>query len=655
MPLGQPRAVFALAQVILLLPFVGVADAESPPAIEFNRDVRPILADHCFECHGPDAKQRKADLRLDTAEAGSAERKSGPIVVAGDLAKSELWRRITSTDPDERMPPPEKGRKLTDAEIATLRQWILGGAKFEKHWSLVPVRRPSIPSLKTSAATKNALDKFILARLEKEQLAPSPEADQPTLLRRATLALTGLPPSIEEIEDFLGDAAPDAYERVVDRLLASPRYGERMAVPWLDAARYADTSGYQSDGERFMWRWRDWVIEALNANMPFDQFTIEQLAGDLLPQPTLDQRIATGFNRNHRGNAEGGIIPEEYAVEYVADRVETTSTVWLGLTLACCRCHDHKYDPFSQRDFYSLFAFFNNVPEKGRAIKLGNSPPYLQAPTRQQEEERRRLTERMAQAWDKFSVGEGWNLGVALVGWELEGKTKSIGDWYPTEKLTVYLPLDDVVKDLISGQNAESSAGECQFAAGSHQRAMQCDGRSALALAKAGDFGFFHKFSLSAWVRVDDGNGGTIVSRMTDEPQGEGYQLALVGGKLQLNLVKRWLDDALRVETASELPQAGWHHVAATYDGSRVAEGVKLYVDGQLQQQTVLLDELNQTFATKEPLRIGGGGGPEGDEHPPRTTTTESAMTGAKFIGSGTIPPACPIDAPVDGAFGLGR
>ncbi len=297
------RAVL-FCHLVLVCCLAGLA-ADAPQTIEFNRDVRPILADHCFACHGPDGRQRKADLRLDTPEAADPKRENGAVVVAGNLEKSELWRRINSSDLDEQMPPPGKGRRLNEAEIAILKQWITQGAKFEKHWSLLPVRRPALPELMSHDAAKSPLDSFILARLEREGLVPSPQADRPTLLRRVTFGLAGLPPSPDEI---------DAYERVVDRLLASPRYGEQMAVPWLDAARYADTSGYQSDGERFMWRWRDWVIEALNANMPFDQFTIEQLAGDLLPNPTLEQRIATGFNRNHRGNAEGGIIPEEFAV-----------------------------------------------------------------------------------------------------------------------------------------------------------------------------------------------------------------------------------------------------------------------------------------------------------------------------------------------------
>jgi mono/diheme cytochrome c family protein len=587
----------------------GVAAAAEPvPAVEFNRDVRPILADHCFQCHGPDARQRQANLRLDTADAVSPDREGGPVIVAGHPERSELWRRISSDDVDERMPPPDKGGRLSAAEIAMLKGWIAGGAKFEKHWSLLSVRRPDLPALRQPAS--NPLDAFVLARLEKEHVSPAAEADQPTLLRRVTFALTGLPPTPDEVESFLNDRAPDAYERVVDRLLASPRYGERMAVPWLDAARYADTSGYQSDGERYMWRWRDWVIESLNANMPFDQFTIEQLAGDLLPRPTLAQRVATGFNRNHRGNAEGGIIPEEYAAEYVADRVETTATVWLGLTLACCRCHDHKYDPFTQRDFYSLFAFFNNVPEKGRAIKIGNSPPFIQAPTRLQDEERKRLEERLATAIVNRNAKSEAS-AAHFDKWMLKAQEKRFGDWYPSDQLAVHLPFDGDLEERVAPRESDAN-GECQFVGGRLDRSAYFDGKATVELPKAGDFGFFDKFTLSAWIRIDAGSGGTIISRMTDAPQGDGYQLAIIDGKLQLNLVKRWLDDALRVETASPLPSNDWHHVAATYDGSRVAEGVKFYVDGQHQQLSILLDELNQSFATKEPLRIGGGGGPEG-------------------------------------------
>jgi mono/diheme cytochrome c family protein len=600
-----PAQFFAILSLLL-----ATASAEPPRTVEFNRDVRPILSDHCFQCHGPDAKQRQADLRLDMDEK-LVQREGGAIVTGGNLARSELWRRVTSTDANEQMPPPDKGRRLTDAEIATLRQWILEGAQFERHWSLLPIRRPGQPSVEKLDAATNPLDTFVMARLEREGLSPAPKANRATLLRRVTLGLTGLPPTPDEIDSHLDDLKPDAYERVVDRLLASPRYGERMAVPWLDAARYADTSGYQSDGERHMWRWRDWVIEALNANLPFDQFTIEQLAGDLLPNPTLEQRIATGFNRNHRGNAEGGIIPEEYAVEYVADRVETTATVWLGLTLGCARCHDHKYDPLSQRDFYSLFAFFNNVAEKGRAIKIGNSPPYIQAPTRLEREELQRLELKQVRMAENMLAGDRQWTATQLE-WERHAAANESEDWYPHENLIAHLPFDDEFRECISGGLAECSDYRVEFGVGRLNRAARFDGKSSLAIEKLGAFGFFDKFTLAAWVFVEDADrGGTIVSRMIDAPEGEGYQLALVGGKLQFNLVKRWLDDALRVETVESVPIGGWHHVTAVYDGSREAEGVKLYVDGKPQQLKILLDELNQTFATKEPLRIGGGGGPQ--------------------------------------------
>ncbi len=287
------------------------------------------------------------------------------------------------------MPPVYSGLSLTAAEIETLRLWVAQGAKWEKHWSFIRSRAPRLPAVKNTAWPRNPIDYFVLERLEREGLAPSPEASRETLIRRVSLDLTGLPPTPAEVDAFLQDKSPNAYEKVVDRLLASPRYGERMAARWLDAARYADTNGYQYDGERVMWRWRDWVIDAFNRNQPFDQFTLEQIAGDMLPNATLAQKIATGFNRNHRANTEDGIIPEEYAVEYVVDRVETTSAVFLGVTLGCARCHNHKYDPFTQKEFYQVFAYFNNVPELGRAMKYGNSPPLVPAPT---DEQQRTLT-----------------------------------------------------------------------------------------------------------------------------------------------------------------------------------------------------------------------------------------------------------------------
>ena len=348
--------------------------------VDFDRDVRPLLADKCYHCHGPDASQRDSDLRLDDRQQVFDIQDGAGVVVPGDPARSSLLQRITAEDADERMPPADAARQLTADEIDILRRWIRQGASWSTHWAYKPPQRPRLPAVQDQQWPLNAVDYFVLAKLESLQLTPSEPADKATLLRRVTLDLTGLPPTPDEMEAFLRDAHPDAYQRVVERLLASPRYGEHMAVPWLDAARYADTDGYQNDRLRYMWVWRDWVIQALNAGLPFDEFTIQQLAGDMLPEATIYEQIATGFCRNHRINSEGGSIPAEWAVEYVADRVETLGTVWLGLTLNCARCHDHKYDPVTQHDFYRLFAYFNNVPEWGLGPNNGNSPPFIPIP-----------------------------------------------------------------------------------------------------------------------------------------------------------------------------------------------------------------------------------------------------------------------------------
>ena len=358
--------------------------AEERP-LEFNRDIRPILSDTCFACHGPDKAKRETEMRLDTEAGALADLGDYRPIVPGKPEESEVWKRITSTDPDEHMPPKDFNRQLTAEQIETLRRWIEQGAKYQTHWSFIPPVRPALPATKSTTRANNAIDHFILSRLEQERLDASPQASKETLIRRVTLDLTGLPPTLEEVDAFLADSSPDAYERVVDRLLASPRYGERMVLEWLDAARYADSNGYQTDGTRAMWPWRDWVIAALNANMPFDRFTVEQLAGDLLPNPNTEQRIATGLHRNHMLNGEGGRIAEESRVEYVVDRVETTSAIWLGLTLGCARCHDHKYDPVSQREFYQLYAYFNTINETGGVDRRSSTAaPTIELPTAEQ-------------------------------------------------------------------------------------------------------------------------------------------------------------------------------------------------------------------------------------------------------------------------------
>ncbi|MBA4188018.1 MAG: hypothetical protein C0467_08365 [Planctomycetaceae bacterium] len=551
-----------VGSVALLFAIVSPVNAAPPdPArkIDFNRDVRPILSDNCFHCHGPDEKQRKAKLRLDTKE-GVQE------------AKADVLARITSTDAHELMPPAKSGKQLTAAQIDTLKAWVAQGAKWSSHWAFTPPVRPR-PTIWRDAGRnnwlRNPIDNFIMDGFDGAGLHPSPEADKITLLRRVTLDLTGVPPTPDEVDAFLKDTSPKAYEAVVDRLLASPRFGERMAWRWLEAARYSDTNGYQTDAGRDMWRWRDWVIEAYNRNLPFDQFTIEQIAGDMLPKPTLDQRIATGFNRNHRGNSEGGIVPEEYAVEYVADRVETTTTVWLGLTFTCCRCHDHKFDPISQREFYQLFAYFNNIPEKGRAVKFGNSPPLIKAPTREQAELLSAL-DVSGQSRDESERKFRAAAREEMAKWEKTADPAKVAKWWPgdVKPATATKPTDPDI----------------------------------------GDFGFDDRFTLACRVNPQKPN-GTLLSRTLDVSQADGYAVLLVDGKVQVQLTKRWLDDALRIETIDSLPLNKWSHVAVTYDASRLAEGTRVYINGTEAKTRVLLDELNQSFQTKEPFRVGSGAG----------------------------------------------
>jgi hypothetical protein len=364
------------------------ASVLTPPTpadeIDFNRDVKPILSENCFQCHGPDDAHRSAGLRLDQREGALKPAESGAVAITpGDITASELIARIVTDEPDQHMPPADSGKQLTEEQIETLRRWITEGAAFQSHWAFEIPQRSEVPVVASDPGVRieNAIDNFIVSKLRTAGLHPTPEADRATLIRRVTLDLTGLPPTPAEVDAFVKDTDTNAYEKLVDRLMQSPHYGERMAISWLDYARYADSNGFQTDTSRDMWAWRDWVIHAYNANMPFDQFTVEQIAGDMLPNATRDQIIATGFNRNHRLNGEGGRIEQEWFVETVIDRVETTGLTWLGLTLNCCRCHDHKYDPISQREFYQLFAYFNSVEESGVLAPQGkgaeNTPPLM--------------------------------------------------------------------------------------------------------------------------------------------------------------------------------------------------------------------------------------------------------------------------------------
>jgi hypothetical protein len=406
-----PRALALLSGFAVSLVFSEPLRAESP--IEFNRDIRPILSENCFYCHGQDANKRQADLRLDVREAAL----EAGAIVPKDTAASGLLERIHADDPDTLMPPPDSNRRLTDEQKALLKRWIEQGAQYQTHWAFVAPQRPAEPEVKQAEWVRTPIDRFVLAKLEAEDLSPSPEADRATLIRRISIDLIGLPPTPEEVDAFVADSDPQAYEKLVDRLLASRHYGERMALPWLDAARYADSNGFQQDGDTWQWMWRDWVVQALNDDLPFDQFTIWQLAGDLLPDATTEQEIASGFNRNHLLNGEGGAIPEEQRFVILFDRMDTTATTWLGLTMACAQCHDHKYDPITQRDYYSLMDAFNRVPESGTpqffSSRIRVAAPFIELPT---EENKARIAEFEAKIAEADAEGNA-AAGIAYEGW----------------------------------------------------------------------------------------------------------------------------------------------------------------------------------------------------------------------------------------------
>ncbi len=438
----------------------GIAFADES-TIVFSRDIRPILAGHCFNCHGPDEGSREGDLRLDTEEGA---RKS--LEIEGGMAK--LLSRVTSHDPDLVMPPPSVKKPLTAAQIDRLTRWVEAGAPWGSHWAFEPLVKPAVPD--QVASLLNPIDHFVQARLAARKVTPSPEASRETLIRRVTLDLTGLPPTSDEVDNFLQDTSPDAWDKVVDRLLASPAYGERMAWSWLDAARYADSNGYQGDNERTMWPWRDWVIDAFNKNLPYDQFTVWQLAGDQLPEASFEQKLATGFCRNHMINGEGGRIAEENRVDYVMDMTETTGTVWLGLTMNCCRCHDHKFDPLSQKDYYRLSAFFNQTPVDGGG---GNpqTPPVLAVASDDQRKQEKDIETQLAAMKQPLQQREQ-ELVVSQPAWE-QATLASVGEstWQPLKPnkfsaMHQALTAQDDGSILASGENPRNDTYTLELSSG---------------------------------------------------------------------------------------------------------------------------------------------------------------------------------------------
>ena len=605
----------AVALGFLVAAGTGWSEPRVRAGVDYNDDVRPILSDRCYACHGPDAGQRQAGLRLDRQDGALAALSGGGrAVVPGSAAESVVMERVASVDPALRMPPAYMGHDpLTDEEIGILRQWIDEGAHWEGHWSFARPVRPAVGDITRRERPRNAIDALVLSALEREGLALAEPADRRAIARRAALDLTGLPASTEATEAFLNDSEPHAYERFLDRLLASPRYGEHMAAMWLDAARYADTNGYQTDGTRFMWRWRDWVIDAFNGNMPFDDFTVEQLAGDMLPNATRDQVVASGFNRNHRTTAEGGSVNEEFRVEYVADRAETTATVWLGLTLGCARCHDHKFDPISQREYYQFFAYFNNVPEKGMVWNFGNEDPLIRAPTAEQEARLARLEQELEgaeAAWREAEAllereQEDWEAGLARVG--------SL-DWAPERALVARESFDGrlAVRSMTGGSIDGSSKPKqvaTELAEGVLGRAGVFDATRYADLGPVGNFNYLDAVSVSAWIRPDSGSNGAIVACMGENPIGNGWGLFVRGGKLWWHMSQRWTDLSVRLETKRGIAPGQWQHVLLTYDGNRKAKGIRIYIDGIEQETNVLFDNLDWPSRSNSTLKVGGGGG----------------------------------------------
>ena len=574
--------------------------------VQFNRDIRPILADKCFHCHGPDAAQRQTELRLDLETGAFGTRDGRHAIVPGNPDASELIQRITTADSAERMPPVDSGRSLSAGEQDLLKQWILQGGKYERHWSFVAPESQTIPTVRQVDWPRNEIDHFVLDRLESDGLGPSPEATRYSLVRRLTLDLTGLPPTPAEVDAFVNDTAPDAWEQLINRLMDSPRYGERMALEWLDAARYADTHGYLFDTERSMWPWRDQVIEAFNENQPFDQFTVEQLAGDLLPNATLAQQVASGFNRNHIINNEAGATPEEYYVENIVDRINTTATVWMGMTFACAQCHDHKYDPITQREYYQLYAFFNNVNETGLDGFNANAKPLVTVPTRRQHARLKELDLQLAAA-EKAFVPVKDKLEPARAKWEQEfyEAVEPVADG-----LTVYLPCDEGTASAPNIQRAaEFRDGMPEHKDGMFAEAVSLDGQRYVELGDVADFGLSDSFSLSAWVFSTKPEGRrSIFSRMEPPAVGfRGYTLQLIEGVPALFLVHEFPENLLQVQATKAMEPHQWHHVLATYDGSGKVDGVQLFVDGELQEVGIKIDKLTESFRTEKPLQVGNG------------------------------------------------
>jgi hypothetical protein len=599
-----PRLSAALA--LLLLTSAARADGPPPERPQYNRDVRPILAENCFACHGPDSASREAGLRLDVREqAVEAE-----AIVPGRPDRSLLVSRIFSTSAKRQMPPRKTHKKLTANEKETLKRWIAQGAEYQPHWSLIAAKRPPLPAVKTPGWVRNPIDNFILAELEKHGLKPAPEADRRTLARRASLDLTGLPPTPEEVEAFVKDNRPDAYERYVDRLLKSPHWGEHRGRYWLDAARYADSHGIHFDNFREIWSYRDWVINAFNRNLSFDRFTVEQLAGDLMPSRTLDQQVATGFNRCNITTNEGGVIPEEYLVLYTRDRTETVAQTWMGLTAGCAVCHDHKFDALSQKEFYQLAAFFNNTTQGAMDGNIKNTPPTVLVP---RTEDRARW-DVLAKELDELRKRTETLRTASRADfrkWLARSSPEEILARLPGDELRLHAPLSDgpgkKLRLVVEGEErlVPTNPGVGWDAGHVAAKGFKSQPGGTLELPDAGDLERDRPFSYGAWVRLPRrGTMGPVIARMDEKNDHRGWDLWVEGDRMGTHIVSKWPQDALKVTGQTQMQPGRWYHLFVTYDGSGKASGVRLYLNGNPEPMNVFTDKLKGSIRTKVPLKF---------------------------------------------------
>ena len=615
------RLVMKQIQLLILLSFfascAAFSAAQPSDPISFNRDIRPILAETCFHCHGSDPGSRKGKLRLDREDGFFADRQNGATVVRGNPEKSPLYLRITSKDPEEVMPPPKEAHKnLKPNEVERIKQWIVQGAKWEPHWSLIKPVRPANPAVRAAKWVRNPIDTFVLARLESAGLEPAPDADRRTLARRLALDLTGLPPEPDQVEAFVNDKAPNAYEKLVDTLIESPRYGEHRARYWLDSARYADTHGLHFDNYREIWPYRDWVINAFNRNQPFDQFTIEQLAGDLLEKPTKEQILATGFHRCNMTTNEGGTIEAENLAGYARDRVETTSWVWLGLTANCAVCHDHKFDPITAKDFYSMSAFFRNTTQGALDGNIRDTAPIMVMPKTEDEKRYTEIPQEIEQT-NKLIAERKKILRTEFDVWLEKAKAE---DWdaliEKTEGLALHLPLN---KEEPGNSTMGVFNSKAVTAKSKDPIKWDGDGKfgkspiiaDKMPLEIEGDIGDFEKnqhFSYGAWVKAskDMKTPGAVIARMDEADGYRGWDILVDGAEFSAHLVHKWPDNAMKVFTTGNKVKAGtWQHVFVTYDGSGKAEGLKIFVDGKETKPKIDTNKLKGTTKTTTNFNVG--------------------------------------------------